>query len=140
MHVWVQTSPGHFDTDATLRLELPVKLDTTRQLDVSFSSHALQLDEDGRGDCVVFAGDKRSDKVRTQVLVYGRQADARGRTPLFGPEGLPRQLIVIGGFAGYPDFDDVDCACAYERTFRVVLERGARESVWTVWCLRIFAR
>ena len=108
LHVWIQAVPGHFDTDPTLRLELPVKLDTARQLDVSFSSHALQLDEDGQGDCVVFAGDKRSDKVRTQVLVYGRQADAGDRAPLFGPDGLPRQLIVIAGFAGYPDFDDVD--------------------------------
>jgi hypothetical protein len=108
LHVWIQATPGHFDTDPTLRLELPVKLDSTRQLDVSFSSHALQLDEDGRGDCVVFAGDKRSDDVRTQVLVYGRRADQQNEPPLFGAEGLPRQLIVLAGFAGYPDFDDVD--------------------------------
>ena len=52
---------------------------------------------------MIFAGDKRSDEARTQVLFFD-QRDG----PLFGREGRPRQLLVLAGFAGYPRLVDFD--------------------------------
>jgi len=113
--VWPQGAGGKFERDPRLRYPLPLEVDRKRLLDISYSAHVADLDRDGRADYVLLAGDQRGEGQdrRTQVLVFVQGA-GRDRTrqtpdaPLFGPEGLPQQLLVIAGFAGAPWFGDVD--------------------------------
>jgi hypothetical protein len=100
LYVWTQTV-GAYPAAPDVRRELPVKKDASRVLDISYSAHARQLDGDGRVDCVVFAGDRNSRDVRTQILIYHQQDEL-----LFGEKGLPQQLIVLAGFAGSPRLSD----------------------------------
>jgi len=100
LYVWTQTDSAFPDSPDVRRL-LPVEKDESRELDVSYSAHARELDGDGRADCVVFAGDQNSRDVRTQILVYHQQDGV-----LFGEEGRPQQLIVLAGFAGPPRLSD----------------------------------
>lgn len=108
--VWLQKRPGVFTSQPTSQHDLPVEVDRKRKLDVSFSSWARDLDGDGKADCVFFAGDQRSDDIRTQVLIF-RQAGGKNKSaaaPLFGEKGVPDQLMVLAGFAGGPRLQDVD--------------------------------
>jgi len=113
LFVWRQRSRGGFDASPTRRLLFPVEMDRGRRLDLSFSAHLADLNADGKTDCVVLAGDKGSEEPRTQVLVYVQGA-GKGRAaqtpaaPLFGPKGIPQQLLLIGGFAGSPQLTDVN--------------------------------
>jgi hypothetical protein len=104
VHVWYQGPPGRFTTRRTFRA--PVVADRSRKLDISYSAHVVDINRDGHADCVLLAGDQRSKSARTQVLVYIQEPEAK--IPLFGEEGLPSQLLVLDGFAGYPRFEDVD--------------------------------
>jgi hypothetical protein len=106
LHVWLQEESG-FPEAPQHSLELPVAADETRELDVSYSAHALDLDRDGRADCAVFAGDKRSEDVRTQGLFFTQVARTEG-PPLFGAEGRPTSLLVFAGFVSDPTFRDLD--------------------------------
>lgn len=111
VNVWLQ-SDGAFAAEPR-RLATPVEVDRRRRLDVSYSSHARDLDGDGRVDAVILAGNQRSSDVRTQVLVFlhgtGKGDAAKtSEQPLFGPSGRPQQLLVLGGFGGAPDLTDVD--------------------------------
>jgi hypothetical protein len=110
LQVWLQKDDGTFPDAPDGRYTLPVAADRDRRLDVSYSSMVADLDNDRRADCVMFAGDKRSDDVRTQVLVYlqGRSGAPDPASPLFGAQGLPTQLLRIAGFAGSPQLVDVD--------------------------------
>ena len=108
--VWSQTAPGKFSPAPTHTFDAPVVTDRRRALDFAYGTHFLDLDTNRRADAVVLASDLRSDDPRTQILVFvnGKSRGATKELPLFGPEGLPRQLMVIVGFAGSPRFDDVD--------------------------------
>lgn len=110
LQVWLQKDDGTFPDAPDGRYELPVAADRERRLDVSYSALVADLDGDQRADCVLIAGDKRSDDVRTQVLIYlqGRSGAPDPSSPLFGAQGLPTQLLRIGGFAGSPQLVDVD--------------------------------
>jgi hypothetical protein len=113
LFVWAQAQGGRFETAPTWRLPLPVVADRKRRLDASYSSHALELNGDGRADMVVFAGDKRSDSVRTQMMVFLNGAADKGlgqstEAALFGPRGIPQQLLVLAGFVGSVTFDRVN--------------------------------
>jgi hypothetical protein len=107
LRVYVQDPPGHFDT-APVRMPNPVAVDRQRLLDVSYSAFAVDLDQDRRFDCVVSAGDKRSDDVRTQILVFLQRAVRPGEDPLFGKTGTPVQVLVLDGFARPLEITDVD--------------------------------
>jgi len=106
--VWLQTKK-RFGSRPTFRLTLPVVADRERRLDVSYSAHVLDLNGDNRVDCVIFSGDKRSEKVRTQVQFFLN--GGRGTTekiPLFGADQMPQQLLVLTGLTGDPRFSDVN--------------------------------
>lgn len=111
--VWTQGGESGFARDPDLRQLLPLEVDRSRRLDVSFGTHASDLNGDGRADCVILAGSRQSRDPATQVLVYVQGA-GRGRSaqtaeaPLFGPKGIPQQLLMIGGFAGATRLTDVD--------------------------------
>ncbi len=109
-HVWLQSEGGSFREAPDARFDLPVVADRERRLDVSYSALVADIDGDQRADAVMLAGDKRSDDVRTQVLVYvqGKGGAPDPKSPLFGAKGLPAQLLRIGGFAGSPQLVDVD--------------------------------
>ncbi len=107
LRVFVQDPRGSFGS-APVRMQNPVAVDRRRQLDVSYSARALDLDEDQRFDCVISAGDKRSDDVRTQILVFLQRAVRAGEEPLFGTGGAPTQLLVLDGFARPLAIEDVD--------------------------------
>jgi hypothetical protein len=99
--------------EPAFRMEFPVTLDAARFLDVSFSVHSADLNRDNKADCVILAGDRNSTEARTQVLVYvqgmGRGDSAQTpEEPLFGPRGIPQQLLLIGGFAGMPQLEDLN--------------------------------
>lgn len=107
LRVYVQEPRGTFRSDPVV-LRSPVVGDRQRQLDVSYSARALDLDQDQRFDCVISAGDKRSDEVRTQVLVFLQRAVKAGEAPLFGNAGVPAQVLVLDGFAKPLAIEDVD--------------------------------
>ena len=106
LHVFAQER-GAFAAQVQHSLELPVDVDASRRLDTSYSSHAVDLDLDRRADCVIFAGDKRSEDVRTQGLFF-TQAAAKEGPALFGKEGRPSSLLVFAGFISGPRFVDLD--------------------------------
>ena len=91
-----------------LRMPLPVEVDRGRKLDVSYAAAVGQLDGDGRADCIIFAGDKRSDEIRTQVMVFTNDPERDATEVLFGEEGRPQQLLVLAGFAGSPRLEDLN--------------------------------
>jgi hypothetical protein len=111
--IWPQGADGSFGVAPARAFPLPVPADRERRLDASYSAHVLDSDRDGRSDVVILAGDKRSEDVRTQLLLFlhgvGRGAAAKtDAAPLFGPKGLPQQLLVLGGFGIGSYFEDVD--------------------------------
>jgi hypothetical protein len=110
---YAQDPRGRFAASPTASAALPVLADRERRLDASYSARALDLDLDGRVDCAIFAGDKRSDDVRTQALFFVQgqgRGDAAGTpdSPLFGARGVPSQLLVIAGFVASASFERVD--------------------------------
>ncbi len=107
LEVYLQEPKGTFSTTPIILVN-PVTVDRQRALDVSFTAKSLDLDGDRRTDCVFSAGDKRSDSVRTQFLVFLARAVKQGEAPLFGASGVPTQLLVLDGFARPLAFDDVD--------------------------------
>jgi hypothetical protein len=107
LHVFAQESKGKFAA-TSLRITNPVPVDRTRELDVSYTARAVDLDGDKRADALFSAGDKRSDSVRTQVLVFLSTAIPKGETSLFGKDGVPAQVIVLDGFARPLGLEDVD--------------------------------
>ena len=107
LRVYVQDPPGRFGSEP-VRVPNPVAVDRQRLLDVSYSAFALDLDQDKRFDCVISAGDKRSDEVRTQILVFVQRAVRPGEDPLFGKGGIPAQVLVLEGFARPLEIVDVD--------------------------------
>jgi hypothetical protein len=108
--VWRQREGATFPEAPDAQYELPVPADRERRLDVSYGSYVADVDGDRRADCVMIAGDKRSEDVRTQVLVYvqGKAGAPAASSPLFGGKGLPTQLLRISGFGGSPEVVDVD--------------------------------
>ncbi|MBM3991482.1 MAG: VCBS repeat-containing protein [Planctomycetes bacterium] len=106
LHAFTQER-GTFAAAAAHSLELPVAVDTARRLDASYSSHAVDLDLDRRADCVIFAGDKRSEDVRTQGLFFTQAGSKDGPAP-FGAQGRPSSLLVFAGFVSGPRFVDLD--------------------------------
>jgi hypothetical protein len=109
LHVWRQDRGDGFGEAPALSLELPVEVDQARRLDASYSSHAVDLDRDARADCVIFAGDKRSESVRTQGLFFTQAGGVSGDgPPLFGAAGRPRDVLVFAGFVSDPTFRDLD--------------------------------
>ncbi len=113
LSVWPQSGSGTFNSVPAVRLRFPVTVDQGRRLDLSFGTHAGDLDGDGRVDCVVFAGDRRSRDIRTQILVY-RQT----RGALFAAKGRPDQVLLVKGFAGKGALVDVDGDGDLDLTFR----------------------
>ena len=113
LFVFLQGTGGQFSSSPDLTLTTPLVADRSRAVDISYSSHFLDLDGDRLCDCVTLGGDQDADKARTQVLTYlqkrGRGDTAKSKAaPLFGPKGLPQQLILLLGFAGQTHFSDVD--------------------------------
>ena len=106
LHAWIQDA-GAFAQAPRLSLALPVAAGRSRELDVSYSAHAVDLDRDARADYAVFASDKASDDVRTQGLFFA-QAAVEAEPPLFGAEGTPASLLVFAGFLSEPSFRDLD--------------------------------
>lgn len=107
LHVWLQRTDRGFPEAPDGSYALPFAADRRRRLDVSYNALTADLDADRRSDVVLFAGDRNSDSLRTQVLVYTRKSGSAS-SPLFGDEGLPASALVILGFAGSPRLIDVD--------------------------------
>lgn len=106
---WRQRVGGGFAPSPDVRELFPLEMDRSRRMDLSFRAHAADLNGDRRMDCVVLAGDRRSESARTQVLVYLQgQGEKSEAAPLFGPRGAPQQVLIVGGFAGSSDLVDVD--------------------------------
>jgi hypothetical protein len=104
LHVWTQVRPGAFEFASHA---LPLEVDRTRRLDLSYSAHAVDLDGDRRADCAIFAGDTRASEVRTQGLYFLQERRAGG-TALFGAGGKPRGALVFAGFVADVELTDVD--------------------------------
>jgi hypothetical protein len=107
LNVWTQAAGGKFAAQPAVQLSLPVDVDQGRRLDTSYSAHAVDLDLDRRADCVIFAGDKRSEDVRTQGLFF-TQGAAKDGGPLFTAQSKPRDVLVFAGFISDPTFRDLD--------------------------------
>lgn len=110
--VFRQEPRGTIATAPTLVLGSPVVRDRSRALDVSFEVWARDLDRDGRVDVVVAAGDRRSKDLRTQVQTFlAAKGAAPWKTedvPLFGKEGAPSGVLVLGGLGRLVEVRDVD--------------------------------
>ena len=85
----------------------PVVLDERRMLDVSLASLVGDLDGDGHGDWLWSAGDQRSDKPRTQILVHLQRTGA-ARTDGAAFSEIPDGVLVLDGFAVSPELVDAD--------------------------------
>ncbi len=105
--VLVWTQAGGFDGPPSARFKAPVLADRSRRLDPSYATRFLDLDGDHRSDTVIFAGDRRAKKPRTQILIY-RQGKASSASVAFDDGGRPDQLLVVGGLVRFPQFVDVD--------------------------------
>jgi hypothetical protein len=105
--VWIQEPRGAFTAAPAHVLASPVERDLSRMLDVSYSAHAVELDGDGRIDCVMFARDTRAKEVRTQGLCFLHGGDEGALAP-FGERGVPERLFVLAGFVTVPHFADLD--------------------------------
>lgn len=103
--VWLQQDGG-FARAPALTLPLPVAADESRELDASYDARTLDLDLDRRADYAVFASDKRSDDLRVQALFFTQAKDVT--PPLFGPAGIPAQLLVFNGLVQSVDLRDLD--------------------------------
>ncbi len=103
--VWTQAKG--FREQPSFRWKAPVSADRSRRLDPSYATRFLDLDGDHRSDAVIFAGDRRAKKPRTQILIY-TQKKKPGTSPLFGEAGRPDQLLVVGGLVRFPQFVDVN--------------------------------
>jgi hypothetical protein len=110
LHVWRQREDGTFPDAPDGSFDLPVLADRERRLDASYSAEALDLDGDARADVAIFAGDRRSEDVRTQLMSFLSGAVQRGTAPRdpFGERGVPQDLLVLAGFVASADFDDLD--------------------------------
>jgi hypothetical protein len=110
LHVWRQREDGSFPDAPDGSFDLPVVADRERRLDASYSAEALDLDGDRRADVAIFAGDKRSEDVRTQLMSFFSGAAQRGGAPRdpFGERGVPQDLLVLAGFVAAADFEDLD--------------------------------
>jgi hypothetical protein len=104
LNVWRQGADGTFPAAPTWGLRFPVTVDQGRRLDLSFGTRVADLTGDGRADCVILAGDRRSEEIRTQILVYTQH----GTKGLFADGGRPDQVLMVLGFAGATDLVDVD--------------------------------
>lgn len=111
LHAWIQDA-GAFAEAPRVSLALPVAAGRSRELDVSYSAHAVDLDRDARVDYAVFASDKKSDDVRTQGLFFEQAAaepdSVEKGASLFGADGTPTSLLVFAGFLSEPQFRDLD--------------------------------
>jgi hypothetical protein len=101
LHVWTQDN-GAFKRLPSASLDMPVKEDRARRMQVSYSAHVTDFDLDKKADCVIFSNDDNSDDVRTQVQFFTQ----RGK-PLFD-KGVPDDMLVLAGFAGLPRMTDID--------------------------------
>jgi hypothetical protein len=99
--VWPQIAGRMFGVRE--EIEFPLAIDEGRRLDVSFGTYAADIDGDGRTDVVILAGDRRSEEIRTQILVY-RQSNGH----IFGEKGRPTQVLIVRGFAGSVALTDAD--------------------------------
>ncbi len=119
LYVWRQQTAASFARAPDFSLELPVESDAARRFDASYSAHVVEIDGDRRADYMVFAGDKRSEDVRAQGLVFTQAAIQQG-PPLFGEKGRPADLLVFGGFVSSPRFRDIDGDGRVDLTLRAV--------------------
>ncbi len=112
--VWRQSEAMSFSSAPDLAYPIPVVLDQARLLDLSYRAHADDFDGDGKQDCLLVAGNAKAKDARAQVLVYlqGKtDGGARATTPeapLFGPRGVPRQVIGLAGFVASTALADID--------------------------------
>jgi hypothetical protein len=108
--VWRQQAGGGFGRLPDVVQEFPLEMDRGRRFDISFGAYSGDMNRDGRVDCVILAGDRRSDEIRTQILVYlnGVGKDKTPETPLFGPKGQPQQVLLVSGIVGAVALEDVD--------------------------------
>lgn len=118
LHVFLQEG-GRFKVVPELTRALPFEIDAGRRLDTSYSSHVVDLDRDKRADCVIFAGDKRSEDIRTQALFFA-QAAMKSQPLPFGKDGTPTNLLVFAGFISGPRFVDLDADGYPELVLRAV--------------------
>jgi len=104
MFVWLQQRGGSFEPAPTHGSEFPLT-DEQITLDPSFSVWLCDFDRDLRVDSLLFAKDRDSSDIRTQVLFFKHLPKAED--PLFN-KGVPKQLIVLAGFPTSPALDDID--------------------------------
>lgn len=103
--VWLQEPKGTFREDPIHTFPFPL---TEEQilLDPSFSVWLTDFDANRRVDSVLFAKDRGSSEIRTQVLFFPH-LQKKAEDPLFN-KGVPGQLLVLAGFPTTPSLDDID--------------------------------
>jgi hypothetical protein len=110
LSLWRQRPDGGFGRDPDAEYEFPLVMDAGRRLDLSFGAHAADLNGDRKTDCVILAGDRESDEIRTRIYVFlqdvGREKTAE--KPLFGKKNQFNQWLTVGGIVGAVDLTDVD--------------------------------
>lgn len=102
--VWLQERGGSFQSSPSRRSPFPLT-DEQVLLDPSFGVLLCDFDRDRRVDSVLFAKDRGSTEIRTQVLFFPHLEKAED--PLFN-KGVPRQLLVLAGFPTTPALQDID--------------------------------
>jgi len=110
LFIWRQSAEGGFGKLPDIAQEFPLEMDKGRRFDLSFGAYSADMNRDGRVDCMILAGDRRSDEIRTQILVY-LNGVGKGKTkemPLFGPKGQPQQVLLVSGIVGAVALEDVD--------------------------------
>jgi hypothetical protein len=106
--VWQQGTAEPFATRPTRTFKLPKDDNDLTSLDLAANQYVLDLNQDRRCDFLLFARDKTSKKVFTQILVYLNHKDADQRDSLFDRQGMPDQLIKIAGLPGDAQLVDIN--------------------------------
>ena len=104
LYVWKQEKNEPLLQQTCISLKIPK--DANENTD---DQYIIDLNRDKRCDFILFARDKASKKIFTQILVYINHKNSENEDTLFDENGIPQQLIKIAGLPGKIQLEDINC-------------------------------
>lgn len=104
IYVWKQEKNEPYLQQNYIRLEIPKDISEN-----AGDQYILDLNRDKRCDFILFARDRNTKKVFTQILIYINHKNPENEDILFDENGIPLQMIKIAGLPGKVQFEDINC-------------------------------